>query len=218
MDGHRRDIFNTIVSQLEKCPRSLIVIDDVQYVHSSTLMVLQQFMDDSVPYVVKRDGTRVYKNQALLGLISDFGREGRTVAMSYTELEALVQQHTQSLWDWDPKQTQLIQFTFPFVSLTDEDIQNIILHMAQTWLPQSPRFKARLSQLTISPDALVWIAQQVRKKYPLENGRGAKKWVTKELPPLVNKHLKQSVTSIQIKLNQMKTDLVFYATKPLKEL
>src|SRR5688500_11966336 len=108
---HRESLFDAIVKQLEKCPRSLIVIDDVEYVHSSTLLVLQQFMDDTVPHVVKKNGVKVFKNQAFLGLISDFGREGRTIGMDFQQLEKLVIEHTRDLWDLDPKTTQLIQYT-----------------------------------------------------------------------------------------------------------
>jgi hypothetical protein len=58
-----------ITRQLQKCPNSLIIIDEAQSIHASTLRVLQQFMEKQPDYVVKPDQDRVIKSRAIIGLI-----------------------------------------------------------------------------------------------------------------------------------------------------
>ena len=47
-------------------------------------------MDNNFDFVTKNDGTKVYKDKAMIGLISDFGKEGKTRDMSFDELEVTI--------------------------------------------------------------------------------------------------------------------------------
>jgi len=220
VESHREALFNVIVKQLQKCPRSLIVIDDVEYVHSRTLLVLQQFMDDSVPHVVKKDGTKVFKNKAFLGLISDFGREGRTSNMDYKQLEQLVLDQTAQLWDWDPKQTQLIQHTFPFVSLLDKDVENIIKYNVEKYIPTThDKFKNLVKKITVSKGALEWMRKSAKETFPYENGRGAKKWVMKILVPKIGKAIidKKAPLYVDIIFNTKHNELELQVIESYKD-
>jgi len=188
------------VKQIEKCPRSLIIIDEVQYIHSSTLRVLQQFMEET-DYVVKKDGSRLYKNEAIIGLVSDFGREGRTKDLTLEELEELVNQHTRELWDSDPKQIQLIQYTFPFVSLSDEDLEMLLRYLITVKLPNESLFPNQVKSIQVSETALSWMRYKVRKIFPNENGRGADKYVDRLIPKLRKAILDKSQSNTRASYN-----------------
>jgi len=60
-----------ITDQLEKCPSSLILLEEAEYVHEKTLTTLRQFMDDN-KFIVKPNGRRIMKSKAMLGIITDF--------------------------------------------------------------------------------------------------------------------------------------------------
>lgn len=213
----REGLFNLIVHQLETCPRSLIIIDDVEYIHSSTLVVLQQFMD-SVPYVVKRDGTKVYKGRALLGLVSDFGQEGITSATtSLEEMENIVLAHSAQLWQLDPKQTQLIQHIFPFAPLKNADVEQLINYLVTKSIPASERFRDHLCGVSITHGALEWMRESAQTHFKAENGRGARKWVMKYVVPQLGNEVKgrNSPIHLHIALNLVTQQLV-YQVKPCR--
>jgi hypothetical protein len=46
----------------------------------------------------------------------------------------MVVQHTKELWN-DPKLHQLITYTYPFVTLTDKDIENMLKYYISTLIP-----------------------------------------------------------------------------------
>lgn len=46
----------------------------------------------------------------------------------------MVVQHTKELWD-DPKLHQLITYTYPFVTLTDGDIEDMIRYYVSNLIP-----------------------------------------------------------------------------------
>jgi ATP-dependent Clp protease ATP-binding subunit ClpA len=185
---------------LETCPTSLIIIDDVQYIHSSTLVVLQQFMDNQ-DYIVKKDGKKVAKNRAFLGVISDFAREGLSANGTLEQLEEMVYNHMKELWDLDPKQSQLIQYIFPFASLQDNHIEDIIKFEVKELLFQSDEFKGKVRHFEITDEALKWMRINVRKKYPSENGRGVKKYVSKLLFPLIEDASKGVIPYWNVKID-----------------
>jgi len=197
---HRNVLFNQITTQLKKCSHSLILIDEVEYIHSSTLLVLQQFFDNSVDYVLQSDGTKVFKNRVLIGLISDFGSEGRTQNMTFDDLQQLIYEHTLQLWSIDPRQTHLIQFTFPFTSLSDKDIENIIAYKVRHELPNN-QFRHKVKKITVTDQALSLITKLVRKKFPLENGRGAEKWVLTTLVPKISEQIRGKIPPVTLKID-----------------
>jgi len=187
VERHKETLFNLIAQQLEKCSKSLIIIDEVQYIHATTLRVLQQFMEPSNDYVVRPDGRKVYKSDAIIGLVSDFGREGRTKGMTLEELQQLVLQHTRELWDADTKQSQLIDYIFPFVALTDDDIERMMRYLITEVLP-GERFHTNLVKtIQVSESSIRFMRYKVRKLYPNENGRGADKFIEGKLIPMIYK-------------------------------
>lgn len=135
---------------------------------------------DHADHVTTKDGTKVYKKDAFLGLISDFGQEGRTENMTFEQLEQLVKDHANELWAFDPKQTQLIQYTFPFTSLygkedsveddevdsflpffLDAEMEAIIKYLITKFVPQAEKFVGSLQQITVSDGALQWMRHTV---------------------------------------------------------
>lgn len=164
------------------------MIDDAQNIHFDTLSVLQQFMDDT-PYVVKRDGRRVNKNRAWLGILTDFGREGRTADMTFSQLERLVLDHSAALWDLDPKQHQLIQFTIPFQTLSDSELEEILAYLLTRQVPTSDKFKGKIARMVVEPSALTLMREEAQEKYPKENGRGIRKWVINTFVPRLGRAL-----------------------------
>lgn len=177
---HRQTLFRQIVAQLKREPWSLIVIDDVQYVHSNTLVVLQQFMDPSTSYVVDDEGTPVDKSRALIGIVSDFGTEGQSLSMSFHELERLVLDHASELWGVaaNSKQLQLIQYTVPFRTLGLDAVAKVSEAVA---VADIPRLVPTISRVIMSPGAAQQIALRVLQAFPHENGRGASKWILRYL-------------------------------------
>jgi hypothetical protein len=74
--------------------------------------------------------------------------------MEFEQLEQLVLQHTAELWDSDPKQSQLIQYTFPFVSLTDDDIEVMIRYIITNVLPKERFHNGAISMIQVSEPAV----------------------------------------------------------------
>lgn len=192
----------------------MIILDEVQYVHASTLLVLQQFLDET-GYIVKRDGTKVPTTRALFGLISDFGQEGRTQGMTLEELEQLVTLHSLELWDMDPKQTHLIQYTFPFVSLTDQDLEGIIRYHLVQEIPKINFGAFKITQVKVSESALQWMRTQTRKHYQMENGRGAQKYLSKYVLPKLKKSIpKLSHPNNELSIHYQQGQLTFDLKQP----
>ena len=48
---HRRDLRHLIAEYLHRCPDALVVIDEVEKVHRTTMAVLQEFTDNKMPIV-----------------------------------------------------------------------------------------------------------------------------------------------------------------------
>jgi len=128
--------------------------------------------------------------------------------MKLEELEALVVEHASQLWNIDPKQTQLIQYTFPFVSLTDEDIENILIYKISTSIPKIERFK-KITKISVSESAVKWIRYNIRKKFPNENGRGADKWISTVFIPQLGKALDDKSAPLFVNIAFAKGDLTF---------
>jgi ATP-dependent Clp protease ATP-binding subunit ClpA len=166
------------------------VIDDVQYVHASTLLVLQQFLDN-YDYVVVPPNKKIDKSKAIIGLVSDFGMEGLSLNRTFEEMEDFVLQHTRKLWSTDPKLAQLIQYTFPFVSLTNEDLEQLVRYRATKVLTSLERFSKYIEKISIQESAVKWIRHSAKSKFPHENGRGIDKWIDKYLVPQLGVELKK---------------------------
>jgi len=182
---HREALFNSIVQQLQQCYSSFIVIDEAQYIHSETLIVLQQFMDEQ-DHVVKRDGVKVPKGKLLIGFISDFGVEGMSSSMNYEQLEALVANRTKTYWNVDPKQTQLVQYTVPFSTLNAEESENLLRH----WLTTEKSLLGNVPvKMEVDDLALSWMRRSAERKFPKENVRALSKWYIQELLPKVRKSI-----------------------------
>jgi len=214
---YQRTLFNMIFQHLEQCPDALIVIDEVQYVHSSTLTVLKQFLDET-GFVSKIENKvkKVSTNRAIFGFISDFGQEGRTQDMSFSQLEELVIVHTSQLWDLDAKQVQLIQYTFPFVTLSNAEIENILNYTIIKTIPSENLRKYHIQKVTVSPSAIIWMRQMFRKKYPLENGRGASNYMTTELLPRLRKAIADKTPPLFVDIKYKKNDLYFEVTEKFR--
>lgn len=161
----------------------------MEYVHSKTLLGLQPFLD-STGYVVTSKGKKVSTKACLFGLISDFGQEGRTENMAVEELEKLVINHTKILWNSSPKASQLIQYTFPFLSLSDSELEKVIEYKIVKETPS--RLKGKINSLSITSGCLAYIRKHIRSTFPHENGRGVDKWITVFFLPKLNKAIQNA--------------------------
>jgi ATP-dependent Clp protease ATP-binding subunit ClpA len=193
------------------------LIDEAEYIHSSTLLVLQQFLDNSVDYVLKSDGTKVFKNKAAIGLISDFGTEGLAENSSLEELQEMVYNQTLHLWNIDPRQAQLIQFIIPFVSLSDEDIINIVKFHVEDVLPKV-QFKNKVERIEITEKATKFIVKAIRKQFPKENGRAVDKWIKNNLVPKLSSAIKRVPSDVTVEVDMYNLQLTFSLSFPNKEL
>ena len=170
---HQRTLTQLIARTIEQCPRALIILDDVQFIHASTLLVLLPFMDEGSEYVVAPgSGSKVYKNKAMIGLVSDFGAEGITDGSDKDALDAIVDRHLSELWDLDPKQAHLIRYTFPFISLSDE----ALMHIAEARI-LAYRGEGSYTICAVAQELLAHLVERSHALYPHENGRGITKYL-----------------------------------------
>eukprot|EP01125_Pyxidicula_operculata_P011004 TRINITY_DN3604_c1_g1_i4.p1 TRINITY_DN3604_c1_g1~~TRINITY_DN3604_c1_g1_i4.p1 ORF type:complete len:253 (-),score=48.42 TRINITY_DN3604_c1_g1_i4:169-927(-) len=112
-----------IAQQLLSCPHSLIIMDEMQLLDRSTLAILQEFLDATVPYTWFK-GEHVMINEAVWIFISDLLYNLKPDADN-EEIEKLANEATLTKW-MDLKQTSLLPFTVAFVSISKEPTRELV--------------------------------------------------------------------------------------------
>ena len=79
----------SVVSQLEKCPRSLIIFDDFQWAPEKMILSLRDAFDPSVEALAFRD-RRVATHQAVFVFCSDLEAEQRHLRADMTNEQVRV--------------------------------------------------------------------------------------------------------------------------------
>jgi len=214
----RQNLVSVITNQLERCPNSIIIIDDVHYIHASTLLALIPFFDPTSQYITKMDGKKVFKNKAIFGLISDFlNFEVIYPGIKMSTMEGLMKDEASKYWDNDPRQTSLIQYNFPFTPLNKENIRQIVEYNITKAIPTYFSNK-KISKIYLSDDALNQITDTILQENPNGNGRGAVSWIRKHILPKMNEISQTNDSPVivrMIKSNQ-KSDKIEYQTTILK--
>jgi hypothetical protein len=112
----RIEMRDTIVNILAACSQSLIIIDEVELINRKTIAMLQEFLDDTFPWI-DMGNRRVKAGGATFIFISDFGAEGITQEDTYEDVLTRIRYETERIWG-DSKQAALIQHTVPFIPLS----------------------------------------------------------------------------------------------------
>eukprot|EP00457_Paulinella_chromatophora_P008319 gb/GEZN01008350.1/.p1 GENE.gb/GEZN01008350.1/~~gb/GEZN01008350.1/.p1 ORF type:complete len:417 (-),score=57.22 gb/GEZN01008350.1/:188-1411(-) len=126
-------LLRPIVEQLLACPRSLILIDDIQHLNATMLSVLKEAFDPSVQQIRSaRVGKAVGTSQAIFILSSDLEDQQRTFLkpdLDKADAIKAIKQMAVSRWGSDDKVqiTQWVQVV-PFLRLSQFDMLNIIEH------------------------------------------------------------------------------------------
>lgn len=180
--NYRNELFQKIDHQLKVCPQSLIIIDEVQLMHRNTILVFEQFLDDT--FVVDhtaRGGAD--PRGATFVFISDFGKEGMSAIDTPDEL--IRRAHNESLEIWKGGRTSsLIQHIIPFMPATpvgafeliSELTQELFIHpwFERNHLAVNGIFVCDKDQLLNGLTKYVWDKQQ-NSATQLEQYRGLKK-------------------------------------------
>jgi hypothetical protein len=132
--AHFRDeIARSIVSLLSRCPDALIVFDEVEKVHRTTLQVLEAFLDSTVPSV-NFHGVKVRTDRAVFILISDFGRADVTSNITVDEQKTLIEEVSRKIWK-RMKVSDVIDHIVPFRPLDQVALEAI----AQKFINDLPK-------------------------------------------------------------------------------
>lgn len=119
----RDEILHSIVSLLSRCPDALIVFDEVEKVHRTTMQVLEAVLDRTVPTVTYR-GVTVRTDRAVFILISDFGRADVAANITAEEQTALIEDVSRQIWK-SMKVSDVIDHIVPFRPLDQMALQAI---------------------------------------------------------------------------------------------
>lgn len=123
----RNALQEKIFRQLQRCPHSLIVIDEVEVIHPDIIHFIHQFIDTTVNYL-ELYGEQVVTNKAIYLLISDFGpNDARTEGMTVEEIKNLVYKESAMYWN-DLKTNSLIDFIIPFYPQSREGTFAMVKH------------------------------------------------------------------------------------------
>lgn len=116
----REYIHEQIIDHLATCPQAIIVIDEAEMMRADILRVVGAFMDDSQTTVssLKDPSKRVNTKEAIIILISDFGRDEIRTGDSWDEIAERVHRETKAILQED-LMVQRIQYHIPFSPVPD---------------------------------------------------------------------------------------------------
>eukprot|EP01111_Echinosteliopsis_oligospora_P014405 TRINITY_DN5421_c0_g1_i1.p1 TRINITY_DN5421_c0_g1~~TRINITY_DN5421_c0_g1_i1.p1 ORF type:complete len:254 (+),score=52.91 TRINITY_DN5421_c0_g1_i1:371-1132(+) len=171
IEADKREIFSKIAEHLSKCPKSLIVVDEVEYIHPQVIAGLAPFMDDSLPHV-SFNGKTAPTHEATIILVSDFGTEATTAGMSSSQIEELVAKDCLKFWV-DPKHTHLINHIIPFMPLDKSAIKELMEARLDNIHEISTITEDQITRVDYNVDVLHWLATHAIERYNTSFGRGA---------------------------------------------
>lgn len=140
-EEYRLQLRETIISRLQACSNSLIIVDELELVHKQTVTTLQEFLDvDNFPFVEMGD-RRASTANAIFIFISDFGAEGITQEDTLEGVMTRIRFETERIWG-DIKQAGLIEHIVPFVPLTfSKDGAHNMIEYLLSELPRLDQFR-----------------------------------------------------------------------------
>lgn len=165
----REEIRQSIVAHLSRCPEALIVFDEVEKVHSSTLRVLEMFLDDTVPFV-RHNGVYVRTDRAAFILISDFGREGVTTNMSVDQQTELIMNISSAIWN-RIKVSNIIDVIVPFRPLDNTALEAIAQHHINEMPNRDVMRLNNVKRIDAAPRFVTKLSQEAQRLSSGDNGR-----------------------------------------------
>jgi ATP-dependent Clp protease ATP-binding subunit ClpA len=147
--GQRERIDNMkkmVVSQLERCPRSLIIFDDFQWAPEMMILSLRDAFDDSMEALTYRD-KRVSTSRAIFVFCSDLESEQRHLSENMTMEQARMKVSELAASQWKMvDQTSSFGKLFvsdgmvPFVPLSEPELRKVIHIEMGKLTPRVERF------------------------------------------------------------------------------
>jgi hypothetical protein len=147
--GQRERIDNMkkmVVSQLERCPRSLIIFDDFQWAPEMMILSLRDAFDDSMEALTYRD-KRVSTSRAIFVFCSDLESEQRHLSANMTMEQARIKVSELAASQWKMvDQTSSFGKLFvsdgmiPFVPLSEPELRKVIHIEMGKLTPRVERF------------------------------------------------------------------------------
>ncbi|KAL6062249.1 hypothetical protein QOT17_012361 [Balamuthia mandrillaris] len=165
---NRERINQQVIQQLNKCPHSIILFDEVEKVDARTVSVLEPFLDKT--FVKYKDLTTSTDN-AIFIFTSDFGHEGMTNDKSPEELERMVRENVNMYWQARKKMGDLMQNIVPFVPLDQHAISQIIQSRING-LVNTYGQREGLQHICYEKEIPMLLAKQVMLYYANMNARG----------------------------------------------
>jgi len=175
-----------IALQLQSCHRSLIILDDIERLHSSFLNFLQGPLHEHYPVASYRnqDGIRkeVSTRDAIFILISDLNEDRLSPELDRKTAIEYIRSKAKQRWG-DLKVVNFIQRTVPFVPLSHDELKQVaestLLHLEEVLIEYSSgRWKGKLTWKSQVVENVVRVAQAERAG---ENARGVVTWVEVEV-------------------------------------
>jgi len=116
----REQIHGQIFEHLHKCPRALIVIDEAEMMRADILHVLGDFMDDvrTIVSSLKDPQKKVSTKEAIIIIVSDFGRDDIKTGDSWEDISERVTRETKAILQEDAM-IHRIQYVIPFVPVPE---------------------------------------------------------------------------------------------------
>jgi len=180
------DLESEIALQLEQCPRSVIILDDIERLSSRFLDFLEPMLDIDlqVATYVNAEGIRksVGTRDAIFILISDLNEEKLEPDLSTRKAQSLIRQRAKERWS-DSKAVALIERTVPFLPLTDDEMRLVAAHslgqLEQKLQDYSGlRWKGKLAW---GPKVAKNVCDVARRERPDENARAIATFVEVEV-------------------------------------
>ncbi|GAM27493.1 hypothetical protein SAMD00019534_106690 [Acytostelium subglobosum LB1] len=179
----RRDLHDKIRAQLDKCPESLILLDEIQKIHPDVLSVLEPFFEGLTM------SNNVITNRAIYVLTSDFGLEGSTKGKTSAEVVEMVIKFSNMIYK-DTKIMSLVTDIAPFRALSASETDELLLYHLVSEFCQSLRLQG-MSELTLTNQeaTMAFLRRHVERLYASENVRGIEKSVEHHILNNVTVHL-----------------------------
>ena len=175
-----------IARQLLSCPRSLIVLDDIERLSSSFLDFLQGPLHEHYPVASYRseDGVRkeVSTRDAVFILISDLNEDRLSPDLPRKTAIEYIRAKARERWG-DIKVVNFIQRTVPFVPLSNSEMKNVAevtLKKLESAIEAYSGGKWK-GKVTWQADVVDRVVAAAKEEYTDANARGVGNWVDVEV-------------------------------------
>eukprot|EP00658_Telonema_sp_P-2_P066139 TRINITY_DN5522_c0_g1_i8.p1 TRINITY_DN5522_c0_g1~~TRINITY_DN5522_c0_g1_i8.p1 ORF type:complete len:416 (-),score=70.30 TRINITY_DN5522_c0_g1_i8:225-1337(-) len=181
----KEQIEKEIALQLESCPRSIIILDDIERLSSRFLDFLQGLLSPNFPaaaYWKEGKQKMVSTKDAVFILISDLNEDKLSPDISHKAAIRLIRQKAKDRWS-DSKVVALIENTVPFVPLTDDEMKQVAERSLTTLEHKLIEYSvgAWKGKLAWGPKVPGNIIDAARRERPDENARAVTSFVDVEV-------------------------------------